>query len=410
MPEVYYPDQSKQLIDLVQWANAHKTPLAVRGGNSKAGVGRPVAAEHIVDMSRLNGVRDYNPVELVLTAGAGTPLEDIEKVLADKGQMLAFEPPAYALNEAADGRTTLGGVLAANASGPRRFYSGAARDHFLGFKAVNGRGEAFKSGGQVVKNVTGFDVSKLMAGSWGTLAILYEVTLKVIPAAKKTRTLLVFGQNPEHARRTLTAAASSPHGVSGAAYLAGDLARRSGVSLINEMQDNTPVTALRIEGPAESLEHRLKALTTVVCNSYATSATTVELPSSHSQTLWREIGNLSLLKGSGQPILWRLSLPPGEMSTTLHRLQALGIDNWQVDQAGGAVWLACGATVSADKIRNALGRSRGHATLWQAPASMRAEVDVFQPQSAALKSLTRRVKNSFDPNGILNPRRMYRDI
>src|SRR5205085_114862 len=228
----FAPSDLSELRDAVAEALAAEEPIEVVGGGSKRGLGRPVRAAHTLDLSQLSGIRDYAPSELVLTAGATTPLAEIERVLAEHGQMLAFEPPGWCgLLGVEDAAPTLGGVLACNLSGPRRIKAGAARDHFLGFRAVSGRGEIFKAGGKVVKNVTGYDLPKLMAGSSGTLAALEEVTVKVLPRPEAVATVLLAGLGPEAAVRLMGAALGSPHEVSGAAYLPEATARLLDVPL-----------------------------------------------------------------------------------------------------------------------------------------------------------------------------------
>ncbi len=193
----FTPADIDELRDAVAEALAAEEPLELVGGGSKRGLGRPVQAAHTLDLARLSGIRDYAPNELVLTAGAATPLAEIERVLAEHGQMLAFEPPGWCgLLGADEASPTLGGVLACNLAGPRRIKAGAARDHFLGFRAVSGRGEIFKAGGKVVKNVTGYDLPKLMAGSYGTLTALEEVTVKVLPRPENVVTVLFAGVAP----------------------------------------------------------------------------------------------------------------------------------------------------------------------------------------------------------------------
>src|SRR5438105_7587452 len=216
----FVPSDLGELREAVAEALAAEEPVEVVGGGSKRALGRPVQAAHTLDLSRLSGIRDYAPSELVLTAGAATPLGEIERALAEHNQMLAFEPPGWGgLLGVEDLAPTLGGILACNLSGPRRIKAGAARDHFLGFRAVSGRGEIFKAGGKVVKNVTGYDLSKLMAGSYGTLAALEEVTVKVLPRPEAVATVLFAGVDGPDAVGRLARALASPHEVSGAAYL-----------------------------------------------------------------------------------------------------------------------------------------------------------------------------------------------
>src|SRR5207344_1724084 len=214
------PASLVELRDAVAGALAAEEPVEIVGGGSKRALGRPLQTPHTLDLSRLAGIRDYAPSELVLTAGAATPLAEIERALDEAGQMLAFEPPDWrGLFGTEDASPTLGGVLACNLSGPRRIKAGAARDHFLGFRGVSGRGEVFKAGGKVVKNVTGYDLCKLMAGSFGTLAALEEVTVKVLPRPEALSTVMLWGLDALTAVRTLNRALASPHEVSGAVYL-----------------------------------------------------------------------------------------------------------------------------------------------------------------------------------------------
>src|SRR5438309_7075672 len=224
----FAPADLDELRDAIGEALAVEEPLEVVAGGSKRGFGRPLQLPRLLDLSRLAGIRAYQPSELVLTAGAATPIEEIDAALAEAGQMLAFEPPdlgaLFGLPAAVAGRRTLGGALACNLSGPRRIKAGAARDHFLGFRGVSGRGEVFKAGGKVVKNVTGYDLPKLMAGSYGTLAALEEVTIKVLPRPETACTVMLCGLDPAPAVQRLSRALASPHEVSGAAYLPAPLA------------------------------------------------------------------------------------------------------------------------------------------------------------------------------------------
>src|SRR5215831_7252469 len=217
----FTPADLFELRDAVAEALGVEEPLELVGSRSKRGLGRPLQTPHLMDLSRLSGVRDYAASELVLTAGAGTPLAEIERTLAEAGQILAFEPPDWRVLLCGEGEPTIGGTLGCNLPGPRRIKAGAARDHFLGFRGVSGRGEIFKAGGKVVKNVTGYDLCKLMAGSYGTLAALEEVTVKVLPRPETACTVLLDRLDPAAATRAMTAALASPHEVSGAAYLPG---------------------------------------------------------------------------------------------------------------------------------------------------------------------------------------------
>ncbi len=417
------PATADEALGIVAEAAAEETPLEVVGHGSKRGLGRPLQAARLLDLSGLAGITLYEPGELVLTCRAGTPLAEIEAALEEKNQQLAFEPPDLApLFGAAAGAGTIGGVLSCNLSGPRRLKAGAARDHFLGFKAVSGRGEAFQAGGRVVKNVTGYDLPKLLAGAHGTLAVLTEVTVKVLPAPEKSRTVLIYGLDDAVAVAALIRAVNSPHEVSAAAHLPARIAARSSVDFVAGAAG--AVTAVRIEGPGPSVEHRCAALRRAL----AECGPTEELHSMRSALLWRELRDVAPLLPDPARLVWRLSVPPaagaqvvaeiskstppplagggrgrGEATTTL---------DYYYDWSGGLIWLALPPAddASAATIRAAIARHGGHATLLRAPAATRLAVPVFEPQAPALAALSRRVKESFDPRRVLNPGRMAADL
>jgi glycolate oxidase FAD binding subunit len=408
------PTDAAQLREFVASSVAEAQPLEIVGGGSKRALGRPVQAAHTLDLSALAGIVDYEAAELVLTARAATPLAEIEAALAAKGQMLAFEPPDWGRLLGSSAGQTIGGVLSCNLAGPRRFKAGAARDHFLGFHGVNGRGEAFKAGGKVVKNVTGYDLCKLIAGAHGTLAVLSEVTIKVLPRPEKTRTVLVRGLDDVRAIAAMTASLNSPHEVSGAAHLPPAQARRSAVSHVAGA--GGAVTALRVEGPGPSVVHRCAALRRELAE-YGSSE---ELHSENSARFWRELRDVAPFAGESPTneagrIVWRVSLPPSDAAAVARRIAAGCDAEYLFDWGGGLVWLSVapdrrtGEDGGAAIIRDAV-VGKGHATLLRAPDALRAVVPVFEPPPPALAALSARVKESFDPRRIFNPGRMYRDL
>jgi glycolate oxidase FAD binding subunit len=403
MSAVLKPANAAEVAEAVAQAVADEAPLEIIGQGSKRGLGRPVQAARQLDLSGLSGITAYEPNELVLTCLAGTPLAEIERALAEKNQQLAFEPPDLApLYGGAAGSGTIGGVLACNLSGPRRLQAGAARDHFLGFAAVSGRGEVFRAGGRVVKNVTGYDLCKLMAGSYGTLAALTEVTLKVLPAPEKTRTVLLQGLDDAAAIRAMTQALTSPHEVSGAAHLPAAVATRSSVAYV--ARAGATVTALRVEGPGPSVEHRCAALR----QELAAFGTSEELHSLNSRGLWREVRDVAPLLPDGARVLWRLSVGPASGAGVAKEIGS-GSADYFYDWGGGLVWFALPPSADAGerRIRAVVARhGGGHATLMRAPDATRLAVPVFEPQAAPLAALSGRVKESFDPRRILNPGRM----
>lgn len=395
------PRDHAQVTEAIAWALDSDTKLEVIGGGSKRGLGKPSTAGHRLDLSQLRGIALYEPEELVLTARPGTPLEEIEAVLAQRRQMLAFEPPAL-LSLYGQGTPTLGGIVACNLSGPRRLSAGAARDHLLGFHATTGRAERIKSGGRVMKNVTGYDLSKLMAGSYGTLAVLDEITLKVLPAPEKTRTVLLLGLDETQGVAALCQAMGQPVEVSGAAHLPAEAAARSSVDYVRNA--SAAVTALRLEGPGPSVEDRCRHLRAAFA-----SVPSEELHSVNSATLWRELRELTLLPLDPSLTIWKLSVPPTTAAAVTGRIRAHSPGVAAVyDWSGGLIFLAlpAGDDAAAAIVRGALQDDGGHATLLRAPDALRAAVAAFQPQPPALAALAARVKEAFDPKGILNPGRM----
>ncbi|HZE46703.1 MAG TPA: FAD-binding protein [Xanthobacteraceae bacterium] len=408
MTDILKPRDAGEVEAAVQWALAEGKALELVGQGSKRALGRPAQTDLTLDLSALTGVTLYEPEELVLSAKAGTPIAEIAALVASKDQELAFEPMDYAavLGTAA-GRASIGGVLAANLAGPRRIKAGAARDHFLGFSAVSGRGEAFKSGGRVVKNVTGYDLCKLLAGSWGTLAAMTEVTIKVLPKPETEVTVLIRGLEPARAVEAMTIAMGSSCDVSGAAHLPVEAASR-----IPQVA-GAAVTALRLEGFLPSVTHRRGVLEELVKR----FGDVASLDAEPSRLLWRAVRDVApfaagLSAGATERPLWRISTAPGrgaELAATIaHGAAAEFLYDW----AGGLVWAALAPSddAGAAVVRSAVAASGGHATLIRAGAAVRAAIAVFPPQDDALAALTRRVKASFDPKGVLNPGRMWAGV
>ncbi|MCW2285903.1 glycolate oxidase FAD binding subunit [Rhodoblastus acidophilus] len=396
----FRPSSAREVAEIVAAGAADKRALEIVAGGSKRGFGRPVRADATLDLSQLAGIVNYEAPELVLTARPSTPLAELEDVLREKGQMLAFAPPKWrellGSHGTPTGVPTLGGALACNLSGPRRVRAGAARDFILGFSAVNGRGEIFKAGGKVVKNVTGFDLSKLMVGSFGTLAILTEVTLKVMPRPETECTLLLHGLSDAKAVDVMARALNTPHDVFGAAHLPEAAARRSRVG-------DGPVTALRLEGPAPSVAFRVGEIEKLF-------GAGDRLDAEASARFWDEVAEVRALLPEG--VVWRLCPTPSFSPRLVETIQQIlpGAEAFY-DWGGGLVWLSlpeAGADAGAGFVRAAL--QDGHATLMVAPEFLRETVDVFQPVPRALAALEARVKQNFDPLGLFNPGRMRKGV
>src|SRR5580704_12666541 len=407
MADTLKPRDAKESEEAVRWAIAGGKALEVVGRGTKRAIGRAAQWDATLDLSGLSGITLYEPEELVLSAKAGTPLAEINARVAASKQELAFEPMDYGVvlgTPACAG--SIGGVLAANLSGPRRIKAGAARDHFLGVTAVSGRGETFKSGGRVVKNVTGYDICKLLAGSWGTLAVMTDVTIKTLPRAETEATVLLLNLDASAGRKAMSAATSSFADVSAAAHLPAIV----GVRIPEVAASRSAITAFRIEGVAPSVADRKGVLEKTL----APFGTLGALDETASRALWRAIRDVAPFAAngpSGARDLWRISTAPTQapdLGRALEQSDAELLYDW----AGGLVWAALPASndAQAQRVRAAVAAANGHATLIRAPAAVRAAVEVFSPEPAPLAALTARVRQSFDPQGVLNAGRMWAGV
>jgi glycolate oxidase FAD binding subunit len=408
MADVFKPRDAAEVEDAVRAALAAGTKLEVVGRGTKRAIGRAAQWDATLDLSALSGITLCEPEELVLSAKAGTPLAEIERLVAANNQELAFEPMDYGpLLGGQTGAGTIGGAIAANLSGPRRIKAGAARDHFLGLTAVSGCGEIFKSGGRVVKNVTGYDLCKLIAGSWGTLAAMTEITIKTLPKAETEETVIVLKLDDSAAGKAMTAAMGSYGDVSAAAHLPAAVAAR--IAEVSSAQ--TAVTAFRLEGVAPSVAQR-KTVLEALLSPLGSLAT---LPADASRALWRAIRDVMPFAANGPAgtrEVWRLSTAPTRGAEAARVLVAEGGAEIFYDWAGGLVWAAVPASddAGASLIRATVANVGGHATLIRAPAAVRAKLEVFTPEAAAVAALTERVRAGFDPQGVLNAGRMWAGV
>ncbi|MDZ4372232.1 MAG: glycolate oxidase subunit GlcE [Phenylobacterium sp.] len=376
------PATADEVQAIVAEAGAAGRRIEILGAGTKRDIGAMGPVDLALSTRRLDRIIDYAPDELVLTAQPGVRLSDLERIVAASGQMLAFEPPRWTQLLGSRGEPTLGGVLAANLSGPRRIRAGAGRDHLLGFSAVSGRGEIFKAGGKVVKNVTGYDLMKLMAGSWGTLAVMTEMTIKVLPAPRTEATLLLFGLTDVRAFEAMQVAMNGPFEVSGAAHLT---AATAGA---RPLKADMAVTALRLEGFEASVVARLSDM----AQALAGFGRTDRLNADHSRDFWLQVREAEALAGDPRP-LWRLSLPPAVGWRAPCDVPGDALYDW----AGGLVWLATEAP--AAQVRAVVRDLGGHALCLRGG-------EAFSAREGPLGALQGRVKDAFDPLGVLNPGRM----
>jgi glycolate oxidase FAD binding subunit len=393
----------------VRAAIASEQPLEIIGHGSKRQIGQPMATNAVLDVSALNAVTAYEPNELIVTVEAGAPLADVMSLIDSKNQQFAFEPVDTAPLLGTQAGGTIGGMIAAGLAGPRRIKAGAARDHLLGAHAVSGFGDSFKAGGKVVKNVTGYDLSKLLAGSWGTLAVMTEVTLKVMPRPEAERTLVLHGLDDLAANRAMTAALGSPFDVSGAAHVPASGLRGEVGGLDRLGSPDQAVTLLRLEGILASASHRAAALAAAL-----TPFATVEIiEDSASAEVWSTVRDVRPFAAGGAlgawPV-WRIVCPPASGGALGQALTRVSGGDVIYDWGGGLIWAALPPKDDAHAalVRQRVEAASGHATLIRASDQVRRNVDVFHPQQSGLAALSERVRLSFDPKRILNRGRLIR--
>ncbi len=387
------PTDEAALAAQVAAAYAAREPIEVEGAGTKRGMLRPVQAARSLSTRNLRGITLYAPKELVISARAGTPIREIEATLAENGQHLIAEPPDLSALLGTTGEQTIGGLIATNLSGPRRVAWGAMRDHVIGIRAVDGTGDIFHSGGRVLKNVTGLDLCKLLTGSHGTLGVITEVTLKVLPAPECTGTLVLPGLDALGAVAALSAALGSPYSVSAAAWLPVEAAAR--VPALAGYAAS--VALMRIEEFTASVAYRTARLT-LDLQTYGRAEL---LDDTLSRAAWRAVRDAVPLAAEPGDAVWRVSVRP---SSGPGVLAAVGISGF-LDWGGGLVWLA-GDPASHDAVVQAASAAGGTWTLMRGPDSLRSAVAVVPPEPPALAAIGRRVKAVMDPAGILNPGRL----
>ncbi|MEZ5853911.1 MAG: FAD-binding protein [Hyphomicrobiaceae bacterium] len=383
-------------------ATKSATPIEILGTGTKRDLGRPTDHAIALTTTSLTGVRLYEPSELVMAARAGTPLQRIEADLASQNQMLAFEPiDLSGVIGQEPGSGTVGSLFAMNFSGARRIAVGAGRDHLLGVTAISGEGVAFRSGGRVMKNVTGLDIARMLTGSWGTLAVLTEATFKVMPKPEETATLLLLGLEDSIAIEALTTAMMTPYEITGAVHLHKPLVAR----LWHEglKSEHRAITAVRIENFTDSIAYRSGRLR----DELKLYGDVHIMGNADSVAFWDELRHLSVLQGSAAP-LWRISTSPQAGPKVMAGISAFMTSHAYYDWAGGLIWAEVLPTsdAGAADIRRVIASHGGHATLIRADAAVRSSIDVFQPLEPGLARISAKLKSVFDPGCILNRGRM----
>ncbi len=413
-PDLVDPLKVRDAADVeqvVRAALANEQPLEIIGHGSKRLVGQPMATNALLDLSDMNAVTAYEPNELIITVQAGAPLADVLSLIDSRNQQFAFEPVNTAPLLGTPEIGTVGGMIGVGLAGPRRIKAGGARDHLLGAHAVSGFGDSFKAGGKVVKNVTGYDLCKLLAGSWGTLAVMTEVTLKVMPRPESERTLVLRGLDDVAANRAMTAALGSPFDVSGAAHVPNSVFRPlsgpGGLDGLGSRQQ--AVTLLRLEGIAASVAHRAAALGKAL-EPFGAAEMVEDAASAAIWVFVRDVQPFAASGALGGWPVWRIVCPPASGGALGRALSRDAGGDVIYDWGGGLIWAALPpkADAHAALVRARVDAASGHATLLRASEEVRRNVDVFHPQPAGLAALGERVRHSFDPKNILNRGRLTR--
>lgn len=387
------PATTQDVADILMDAAHNRTPLVVQGNGTRAGLGNPVAATQVLQLGGLDQIDFYDPDDLVIRAGVGVTLESVEQILAQKGQYLPFEPPRYAGLYGTDGaRCTLGGAVSTALSGPRRILTGAVRDFVLGVEGVNGQGDVFKAGGRTMKNVTGYDISKLVTGANGTLAALTSVTIKVLPAPRAEVTLVLPAATLEEDVALFARMRALPLGIGG-------LARRVNAAGVCEV-------LVRVEGTVPGVAGNQQVLAGLLAAREGMAV--LEQEASHA--LWAGVRELACLNARPDELVWRVNLPATTMPAFVEQARKAGcINRFLVDWAGGAVFSTMrGVQPEVDTLRyrKMAEQAGARATILRAPEDIRLRFGTFPPVSAGVATLGARTRAAFDPAGILNPGRM----
>jgi glycolate oxidase FAD binding subunit len=380
------------VLDAVRDAREHRRTLEIVGAGTKRVFGRVMQCDEVLDVSGISGIVSYEPEELILTVKAGTPVANITALLQSKNQRLGFEPADWGpLLGAPANKATIGGVLSADVCGPAAVRYSRARDSLLGYRAVNGLGEAYKAGGKVVKNVTGFDLPKLMCGAMGTLGVLTEVTLRLYPKPSDTATLIVRDVSPQEGFAVLRTIWSSPLEATGLSYLPS----RTALAGLGEIGKGAAL--IRLEGAPEPLREKIEGATALLGSK---TESTVETD------VFDDVANAKIFAAQDLDV-WRVFVPPADAATVIGKIQP---PSWFADWAGGLLWVGMLPGNDGVRLRELIAPFGGHTTLVKSSEATCRRVDVFQSEAPARAALTKAVKAAFDPLHIFNPGRMWEGV
>ena len=398
------PNNENDLQDAIKYCFKKDLPIEIVGSRTKNQIGKKLQCAKVLDMSNFSGIIQYKPEELYITVKAGTPIKIVKEELKKNNQHLAFEPTNFSeIFNKNSNEGTVGGTLACNFSGPRRFKSGSARDHILGFKGFNGKGEKIKSGGTVVKNVTGYDLSKLVTGSFGTLLVLSEITLKVLPMPVDTKTIIISGFSLEQSMGVIGSALSSSNDPSGAVFYPNDLRHNF---VFNDLTHPGSITAIRVEGTKTSTEERINNL---ISNLALIDKNITVLDSIQSEIFWEDTRSLKVFSKNQKNIL-RAVVPVSETINLINRLKTFH-PTFFLDWGGSLIWLELDylSNQKIDQIRRRIADVGGYLTVIKSPENIKSSSEIFTIDPIKFK-ISQNIKKSFDPKRIFNPGKMYTGI
>ena len=398
------PNNENDLQDAIKYCFKKDLPIEIVGSRTKNQIGKKLQCAKVLDMSNISGIIQYKPEELYITVKAGTPIKIVKEELKKNNQHLAFEPTNFSeIFNKNSNEGTVGGTLACNFSGPRRFKSGSARDHILGFKGFNGKGEKIKSGGTVVKNVTGYDLSKLVTGSFGTLLVLSEITLKVLPMPTDTKTIIISGFSLEQSMGVIGSALSSSNDPSGAVFYPNDLRHNF---VFNDLTHPGSITAIRVEGTKTSTEERINNL---ISNLALIDKNITVLDSIQSEIFWEDTRSLKVFSKNQKNIL-RAVVPVSETINLINRLKTFH-PTFFLDWGGSLIWLELDylSNQKIDQIRRRIADVGGYLTVIKSPENIKSSSEIFTIDPIKFK-ISQNIKKSFDPKRIFNPGKMYTGI
>ena len=402
--DTFKPSSREEIAEIIKNCYKKNIPLEINGTKSKNKIGRNFQSEKTLDLSGYSGIIEYKPEELYIKVKAGTPLKEILEAIDKNNQQLAFEPIDFGfLFEGKSNGGTIGGVIACNFAGPRRFKVGSARDHVLGFQGINGKGEIIKSGGTVVKNVTGYDLCKLVSGSYGTLTVLTELSIKVLPKSENSKTLIINNPHLKKAMEYLGTALSSSTDPSGGVFYP---ERFENNFVFNDLTHKGALTAIRIEGPTNSVDQRISRLVkelSLLENEYSV------LDNFQTDLFWSKTRNLEVFSNLKNNLL-RVIVPVSETLNVIQKLKKYEI-NYFLDWGGNLIWLEL-ETISLKilrEIKEIIQEHSGYFTIIKLEDDLKASADIFTIDPIKYK-ISEKIKKSFDPKRIFNPGKMYSGI